>query len=183
MLIQQKQGEGELLETQPKETIDTVLKKTIATGINAIFQQYGIHFTESSENKKCYDIVAVIGFSGDYKGAVGFAAEKPLVKAAFGETNTTLSDSWVGEVSNQLLGRLKNALLAYGIEIQIALPMVLNGVKIQVRSVNSAPFQSVHQSEAGDACIWVDSNWDIQQELERLETEFHAKPEGNTFIF
>ncbi len=165
------------------KTIGNILKETIPSGLHAIFKESGVHLTETVEDQVLYDVVAVIGFSGDYKGAVGFSAEKALVKTVYGECNTLLSDSWVAEIANQVLGRLKNALLAYGINIQIALPMVLNGIKIQVRSINGVPYQSALRSESGGICVWVDSNWNADQAFEIVSQKEHAKHEGDMLIF
>ncbi len=38
---------------------------------------------------------------------------------------------WVGELANQLVGRLKSKLLARGVEIAVTTPIVLSGVRLQ----------------------------------------------------
>lgn len=89
----------------------------------------------------------------------------------------------VGEVANQLLGRLKNAFLAYGIEIRLAIPMVLHGLKIQARIAETDGSQFQFTSASGRTCVWVDANWNTSQEVQLADTEQHAKAEGDIMIF
>ncbi len=110
------------------KTIEDVLKETIPNAINSIFEGSSVNMNGVDQDDARYDVVAVIGFSRQYKGALGFSAEKSLVRTAYGECDTLLADSWVGEVANQPGTIEKSTFLSYGIEIQMALPMVLNGV-------------------------------------------------------
>jgi hypothetical protein len=164
------------------KTIRQVLNETIPAGTQAILKDSGVDMT-SMNGKAHYDMVAVIGFSGDgFGGTLGFAAEQAFVKKVFGESDTFLSDSWLGEISNLLLGRLKNALLSYGVEYRLAIPMVLHGLQLRVR-VDGKLSQFQFKSEAGHACVWVDSNWEIDRELNVVDADRHSKAEGEIMLF
>jgi hypothetical protein len=41
---------------------------------------------------------------------------------------------WIGELANQLLGRLKSRLLAHGIAIQLGTPTTVSGLELRVRT-------------------------------------------------
>ncbi len=165
-------------------TIQDVLNSAIPAATSAILNNSGIDLARQLKDEGHYDVVAVIGFSGEgFAGALGFATERSLIEAAYGECDTLLADSWLGEVANQLLGRTKNAFLAYGIEIRLAIPMVLHGLKIQARIAETNGSQFQFTSASGRACVWVDANWNTRQKVQPADTEQHAKAEGDIVIF
>lgn len=166
------------------KTIDQVIDDTVPSSITTILKDSGVNINEAPVSNSHYDVIAVIGFSGSgFGGAVGFAAEKSILNAAYGESDTLLSDGWVGEVANQLLGRMKNYLLSYGVVVEISIPMVLHGLELQVRVKTSQIKQYEYTSEYGHTCVWVDANWDYNQELELAASEEHAQSEGITLMF
>lgn len=166
------------------KTIAEILDQTIASSIQAILKNNGVVLLGASENTGYYDAVAVIGFSCEsYGGVLGFAAKNSMIESAYGESNSAMSDSWLGELANQLVGRLKNALLAYGTEIQIALPMVLHGLELQVRQGTGQIRQYQYGTDAGSACVWVDADWEFSKEVELVEVDQHAKAEGEMTMF
>jgi hypothetical protein len=164
------------------KTIRQVLNETIPAATQAILKDSGVDLAPMT-GKAHYDMVAVIGFSGDgFGGSLGFAAEQSFVQTVFGESDTFLSDSWLGEISNLLLGRLKNTLLTYGVEYRLAIPMVLHGLQLRVR-VDGKLNQFQFKSDSGHACVWVDSNWDIDKELNVVDAGLHSKAEGEIMLF
>lgn len=153
------------------------------TGLQAILKDSTVIPTSMNSNAH-YDMVAVIGFSGDgFGGSLCFAAEQSFVTSIFGESDTLLSDSWLGEIANLLLGRLKNALLAYGVEYRLAIPMVLHGLQLRVRVDEGNLIQFQFKSESGHSCIWVDTNWDLDRELSVVDVGQHSKAEGEIMLF
>jgi CheY-specific phosphatase CheX len=166
------------------ETIDDILNTTIPAATQSVLTTHGVNVIGNSNQAALYSVVAVIGFSGDdFGGALGFAAEGEFVKGAYGEQNTNLSDSWVGEIANQLVGRLKSALLSYGVEIRLAIPMVLHGLDIKVRQSETQITQYRCRSEQGGACVWVDANWDIHQKVRLASAEEQPQAEGELMLF
>src|SRR5581483_934771 len=165
------------------KTIRQVLYDTIPAAAQSILKDSGIDIAPMN-GKAHYDMVAVIGFSGDgFGGSLGFAAEHSFVNKAFGESDTSLSDSWLGEVANLLLGRLKNSLLSYGVEYRLAIPMVLHGLQLRVRADEGRLTQFQFKSNAGQACVWVDANWKMDKELSMVDADKHSKAEGEIMLF
>lgn len=164
-------------------TVRKVLNDTIPAALAAILKDSGVDLALMN-GKAHYDMVAVIGFSGDgFGGSLGFAAEHSFVNAAFGDSDTPMSDSWLGEIANLLLGRLKNALLAYGIEYRLAIPMVLHGLQLRVRADEGKLTQFQFKAEAGHVCVWVDSDWRMDDELSLVDVDQHSKAEGEIMLF
>jgi hypothetical protein len=96
-----------------------------------------------------------IGFVGQHiRGTCLLAAtEKPLT-ASCPQRAPVLRD-WVGELTNQLVGRLKSKLLARGVEVFVTTPIVLSGVRIEPLPRNRRePF--IFSSSAGEVLVWLE---------------------------
>jgi hypothetical protein len=81
------------------------------------------------------------------------APEGPLV-ASCPERGGAIRD-WVGELTNQFVGRLKTKLLARGVEVFVTTPIVLSGVRIEPLPRSRAE-PSVFGSSAGPVLAWVE---------------------------
>jgi CheY-specific phosphatase CheX len=89
-------------------------------------------------------MLAIIGFGGDQlRGSLVLSANRGLLERSCparspATPSETLQD-WVGELANQLLGRLKSRLLAHGIAIQLGTPTTVSGLELRVRSCSGEP--------------------------------------------
>ena len=75
--------------------------------------------------------LSVIGFAGkQVRGSLVLCLYPGLLRASY-PTKDELTDedllAWSGELSNQLLGRLKNKLVARGVSINLSKPTALSG--------------------------------------------------------
>jgi len=164
-------------------TLRHILTTTIPATAQAILKENGIDITPA-QGQTPYERVAVIGFSGDgFGGSLGFFAERSLVDTVYGGGDASLSDGWLGEIANLLLGRLKNTLLAYGVEYRLAIPMVLHGLDIRVRGDRGQILQFSFSSKHGSMCVVVDATWEIDRELRLVDAEYHAKEAGECLLF
>jgi len=96
-----------------------------------------------------------IGFVGRrLRGSCLLAAgEKPL-SLTCPEKDGALRD-WVGELTNQFVGRLKTKLLSRDIEVFVTTPIVLAGVHIEpLPRSRMEPF--VFKSSAGEVMAWIE---------------------------
>jgi CheY-specific phosphatase CheX len=80
------------------------------------------------------DFCAIIGFSGvKIKGTLLLAATKELLdyshpsKAMGMDVGEEDYADWIGEISNQVVGRLKNSLLKFGVNAALTTPTVIKG--------------------------------------------------------
>ena len=62
---------------------------------------------------------------------------------------------WVGELTNQLVGRLKSKLLARGIEIALTTPIVLSGVRLKPLPRGRLEPAVMH-AKSGPILIWTE---------------------------
>jgi hypothetical protein len=129
-------------------------------------------------------VCGVMGFGGKLvRGSLVLAATRePLERTnpdGFGSQR-----DWVCELSNQLMGRIKNRLLSAGVEILLATPAGLSGV-------NLAPTQSrlrapqVFAAADGFVCVWIDYECAAGFELAvpPAASSEAALPEGEMVLF
>jgi Chemotaxis phosphatase CheX len=98
----------------------------------------------------------VVGFTGDQmRGSILLATTRgPLGRTA--PVNDTSLREWIAELSNQLLGRFKNKLVARGVVLHASTPVVLRGVHLTpIMRAELTPL--VFDSDDGCVCVWVDA--------------------------
>jgi len=107
-------------------------------------------------------IVAAIGFGGDdLRGSVTLAATREFVRATHpatvrGETpsEADLLD-WCSELANQLLGRLKNKLLSYGVMLFLSTPSAVVGADVRLHPQSGVPGGSLRAYRVDERSIVV----------------------------
>jgi hypothetical protein len=141
-----------------------------ASACAELFDAYGIRLTPvtgylpRSEEPM---ISGVMGFVGpNIRGTLLMASERgPLMASRPCEGR--LRD-WAGELANQIVGQLKNKLLARGTDLALSVPVVLQGIRVEPLPKNeSAP--SVFTAGNGLVMVWV--------EIETL-VDYVLDPEG-----
>jgi CheY-specific phosphatase CheX len=102
-------------------------------------------------------LLAIIGFAGGHmRGSLVLSANRGLLERSRPVAAARVTPSgpgpaaepaappppspvdalqdWIGELANQLLGRLKSRLLAHGVAIQLGTPTTVSGLELRVRS-------------------------------------------------
>jgi hypothetical protein len=117
------------LESPPR--FQPLFDAAAAEAVPELFSTYGIELARIEQEVRppiSFVTCGVIGFSGPVvRGALvvaltGGLAEKTNPVGVSGNLR-----DWVGELANQLLGRIKLALLDHGVDIYLNLPAVLKG--------------------------------------------------------
>jgi CheY-specific phosphatase CheX len=115
-------------------------EQVTAAACEELFRRYGVPVQRSADSDEPitpdFLLCSVIGFTGrDLRGTLVLAVTDELsglsnpVAAGPGGAgaNPLTQRDWVGELSNQLLGRIKLELLRCGVEMYLNLPAVLRG--------------------------------------------------------
>jgi len=120
---------------------------------------YEVTLEPTQDAEGWMELIATIGFSsGMIQGALGIACTEQVLRASNPSagmmelTHSMLSD-WLGELANQLLGRIKREMLNYDVEILLATPVVLRGIKLQIENQGNSSGQVGFTSSHGE--IWV----------------------------
>jgi CheY-specific phosphatase CheX len=121
----------------------------------------------------------VMGFVGDsVRGTCLLAAAQGTVEAA--APKSAAARDWVGELANQLVGRLKAKLMARGATIALSTPVVLRGVKLSpLPRTDVAPV--VFESAAGRVLVWLEV--EIEDDFQLGEPRALAAIEGELLVF
>lgn len=125
------------------------------------------------------EICAVLGFTGDLRGAAILATPTRCL-----ETTSQGGDSraWIGELANQLVGRVKNALLRHGVEIVLSTPVILRGERLApINTMSELP--SMFDSTAGQICLWFDFEATPDLQWSDAELDGVASSEGDAMFF
>ncbi len=113
--------------------IEKLANEMVAT----LMEEYGVTVEglTPGHHENSMDLVALIGFSGDHiHGTLAFAATSSLISASnvlSANPSEAECRDWIGELSNQLLGRVKNRLVAHGPVLSMGTPMVVSGREMQ----------------------------------------------------
>ncbi len=128
-----------------------------ASSCQELFEAYGLTLAPDSNAWRDSPeqlISGVMGFVGPrVRGTCLLAAERGPLEATC-PPEGRLRD-WVGELSNQLVGRLKKKMLARGIEVALTTPIVLTGVRLQPLPRGSMD-PTAFNSPRGLVLVWVE---------------------------
>lgn len=128
-------------------------------------------------------VCGVMGFGGkQLRGALVLGATRePLEQTNPG--GVTSQRDWVCELANQLMGRVKNRLLALDVEIWLATPAGLRGDNLSPGNKLRAP--QVFAACSGFVCVWID--YEMAEGFELPVVPPHAADatvkEGDTLLF
>jgi CheY-specific phosphatase CheX len=150
-----------------------------------LFGAYGValepvaHSAQAHEGRVLY--CGVIGFTGDgLRGTCLLATtDEPL-----GKSNPIggRPRDWIAELSNQLVGRIKNRLLAHGAEIYTTTPVVLRGEHLAPMPRNELE-PSSFRSENGAVYVWVEVETEEGFELSETPAARAGMSEGDALLF
>jgi len=143
--------------TDPQRLIPLVARQAC----KLLFDAYGVTLqstTEGDVSQAKVLLCGVIGFAGPgVKGTCILAAsEEPIAESI--PVSGSLRD-WIAELSNQLVGRIKNKLLSYGAEVYVTSPAVVRGEHLAApASCAIKPFSFA--TTGGNVFLWVDVETD-----------------------
>lgn len=129
-------------------------------GRDACSELFGAYGVKLAETRKAWGAPDERLLSG----SMGFVGRQVRGTCLLATTEKSLSAScptqgklrdWIGELTNQFVGRLKTKLLAAGVEVFVTTPIVLSGVRIEPLPrgrLEPTVFSSVH----GEVLAWVE---------------------------
>ncbi|MCP4502222.1 MAG: chemotaxis protein CheX [Deltaproteobacteria bacterium] len=161
-------------------------QEILEESIVKLFEANGVQLqqTSSVEYDDTESMAGVIGFTGDQmRGTLVLTCSGALVEEGDGRADQR---DWIGEMSNQLIGRIKNRFLAYGITIWISTPVALRGFKLELiaDSNNEAAVRKTFSCPGGGAVAFFDAElvdgFKLQEASEEAE---ESQEEGELILF
>jgi CheY-specific phosphatase CheX len=122
----------------------------------------------------------VIGFVGpEVRGTCLLVGSKAPIEDSSPKKGRTRD--WVGELTNQLVGRLKSKFVRRGLDVALTTPVVLSGVRLRpLPRANLEP--RVFTAKAGAVMVWVEVEAGRGFSIESSE-EDAAATEGEIVLF
>jgi hypothetical protein len=122
-----------------------------------LFRAYGVELALAPEGWVETDdllLSGVMGFVEEHlSGTCVLAAPKDALMATAPEG--ARPRDWVGELTNQLVGRLKAKLMGLGLTVAVSTPVVLAGLKLSPLPRGDAS-PSVYASPSGRVLVWLE---------------------------
>jgi CheY-specific phosphatase CheX len=159
------------MSTKEEIEVQPFFEQVASAACQELFARYGVTVRRASDSDQPVSpdflVCSVIGFTGrDIRGTLVLALTEGLsglsnpAPASAGADASPRGDlasqrDWVGELSNQLLGRIKIELLKRGVEIYLNLPAVLLGqhlAPLPRGQLNPLKFTLAN----GAAAVWID---------------------------
>jgi CheY-specific phosphatase CheX len=146
-----------------------------------LMQAYNVTLTPTTGWGESDEVMfsGVMGFVGDsVRGTCLLAAPEGTVQAA--APKDAAARDWVGELANQLVGRLKAKLMARGATIALSTPVVLRGVKLSpLPRTDVDPV--VFESQSGKVLVWLEV--EIEDDFQLGEERALKASEGELLVF
>jgi len=122
-----------------------------------LFAAYGV--TLSAKGSEFIDseellLSGVIGFVGPtLRGTCLLVGNRSPIELSSPQKEHTRD--WVGELTNQLVGRLKRKFLGFGLEVALTTPVVLSGLHLRpIPRSNLTP--RVFSTDSGSIMVWLE---------------------------
>jgi CheY-specific phosphatase CheX len=146
-----------------------------------LMQAYGVPLTPAASWGDSDETVfsGVMGFVGDsVRGSCLLAAPLGAIEAA--APKGAAARDWVGELANQLVGRLKVKLMQRGATIALSTPVALCGVKLSpLPRTEVEPV--VFESPSGKVMVWLEV--EIEDGFQLGEERLLKANEGELLVF
>lgn len=154
-------------EPSYRASLETFRQGIVQAAID-LFTSHGVNLTISSALESARSravprtrlsdvaLLGVAGFGGpNFTGYVVINANEHVLRQS--NLTTSSMEDWMAELSNQLLGRIKNHLLRQGVAMQRMPPMVVTGLGASLTSdFKGAPLLFL-KNEQGSVQIWLKS--------------------------
>ena len=165
-------------------TIQQQLDQLVAENCLRLFADYRLEIRAEAPTgattPEPFLLCGIIGFTSKHlRGALVLATTRePLER-----TNPASAShrDWICELSNQLLGRIKNQLLGKGIEIFPSTPIALRGDHLSP-VLQQRLVVELFTMDGGVVCVWMDCEFEAGFEFSEL-APISTVPEGETILF
>ena len=169
-----------------EQTWREVSDQVVPECVKALLEVYELAVDAAGEpvpDPESSTIVASIGFASAQASGTLTLALAPRVALATGASESAVRD-WSGELANQALGRVKNRLLRYGVELQMATPVVISGERLTVHPTNGERSTFRFSTSAGRVDTYVSARIDPDFVWVLGEDEGgEIAPEGDLLMF
>lgn len=163
--------------------LQDALHTLLADKATELFNDYGVTcIARDAEPLAERQLCGILGFTGDQLcGSVVIAATAPAV-ACSNPIQDGATRAWVAELTNQLVGRFKNALFRGGIEVAMSVPVVLTATTLAPMPQDQTKpiFFAVGE---GTMTVWLEFEATAGLELGEPSADAAMAAEGEAMLF
>ncbi len=168
------------------ETSLKILNRHFREAAQELLEHYNVEVDNSNPQSGVIELVATLGFASDgVAGAIALCTStrcaEYLVKTIAGKNG----HDWLGELANQLLGRLKRRCANHGVTFAMGVPVLFKGERIAMaRNLDlSRSIQLVFQTPEGSLEAWLDFKSAASIEFLAEPMQNNAPSEGEILLF
>jgi hypothetical protein len=146
-------------ENQNPLRLTETLRTLAESSVSQLFSDYGVQLAPGrSESMRDHRLFfGIVGFCGpQMRGSAVLACAEPVILAS--DPVQSGPRSWTGELTNQFIGRFKNQLLSFGVEIYITTPVVFRGDQLNLEARPRSSESAFHTAEGHHVAVWVDTD-------------------------
>ena len=174
-----------------EQSNEEILSDCLNQCTEALFEAYGS--TMDCKNVATKDVPTRIENGADIAGIIGLVDDGVRGNITIATTGAVLEATcpgenhrdWIGELANQLLGRTKNKLLIYGLDLKLSPPVAITGENLRVQGTRGSSVIFHHYECAhGPVLVWFVVKIDPEIHLTKSEDP-DAQPhdEGELLLF
>ena len=164
---------------QPQEDFKSRFNEIVLVSADILLAQTVPEFKPlSRETTPALDSVCVVGFVGPVIRGMFYVG---MSGDGIRQLRADLYEDWIGELANQLAGRVKNRLSRHAISYDISPPITVRGERLSVAA--AARIARGYVCSVGECWIWV--LLDVLKVVEIKPADENEEPviEGNLLIF
>jgi hypothetical protein len=159
-----------------------ILHSIVTRASVELFSAYKVHLTRRKELAPTEEttFAATIGFTGaSMRGALLLAPTETALARTY--PSGKQPHDWASELANQLLGRIKNRLVSYGVEICPSVPVAIKGRGLSIVARGDIP---PYLFDAQPGLVTVLFDVEMHHELILAPQDVTPCPtEGDTLLF
>ena len=138
------------------------LDRLVADNCLRLFADYQLDIHAGAPGEvadRAFLLCGIIGFTSRHmRGALVLASTNEPLERTSPDDSTSHRD-WICELSNQLLGRIKNQLLSRKVEVYASTPVALRGEHLSP-VLQQRLVAELFTASGGVVCVWMDCEFD-----------------------
>lgn len=175
-----------------REAFDTVVEESLRD----LMEQYGAQVVnlepiDPPAPRDAERLAGVIGFvAADFAGTLVIETTNDVVRESLPtivddeKSHESAYRDWIGELSNQLLGRTKNRLLRYGVSFHMSPPTTLTGTRLNLTPTGARTMQWLRVTlGTGTMDLMVDLRCASDLRFTEDDSADSAQDEGDLVLF
>jgi CheY-specific phosphatase CheX len=171
----------------------TLLDRYVGRCLPELFGSYAADHTPvaiAPSASPTYTQAGIVGFVGDLSGTLLLGSSPKVIHSVHPlrsatEVTERMQLDWIGELANQLVGRLKTRLKAHGIEIRLSAPISLAGERMRHVSAAGATYRAAFRFGDEEINVWIDG--ELRDSVVQSDTFYdeskHADGQEGTVVF